>query len=124
MESQVHRLHDKDSRAVALERSIDLGKSQKEATDRDMHDDWDQLRKLKIQFNDNFEELVCTKPDELAVLLAEINRLANEVSVLVFFNSRQAVLKTTSRPSSSSSSPSSPVGLFFIEIHSYLFIIC
>ena len=98
MESQVHRLHDKDSRAVALERSIDLGKSQKEATDRDMHDDWDQLRKLKIQFNETFDELVCTKPDDLAVLLAEINRLANEVSVFGFLTAFY-------------SSPFSPVGL-------------
>ena len=72
---------DESPRAEALERSILLGKSQKEVTDRDMHDDWEELRKLKNEFNDKFEKLVCTHPAQLAILLEEINKLANEVSL-------------------------------------------
>ena len=71
---------DESSRAVDLERSINLGKSQRDSIDRDMQEDWVELHRLKQEYEDRFDELVCSEPDELAALLAGIEKLADEVS--------------------------------------------
>lgn len=76
-----HHDVDDSSRAVDLERSINLGKSQRDLTDRDMQEDWDKLRNLKKVYENRFDELVCTEPDKLAALLEEIEKLAYEVQL-------------------------------------------
>ena len=73
---------DVTSRAAALERTIEFGKSLNQVTDRDMHDDWAEFRKQKKLFDDKFEEWVCTSPEKLQEILDELERLSQKVNLL------------------------------------------
>ena len=81
MWSLVHPLQDVSSRAVALERTIDFGKSKREITDRDLQDDLEELRAQKEKFNELFEEMICTSPEVLDEIQDKIKKLAEKVSL-------------------------------------------
>ena len=73
-------LQDLSSQALALEKTMEYGKSVNEATDRDKHDNW-AFRAMKKTFDEKYEEWVCTTPEKLKALIDEMEKLSNEVSL-------------------------------------------
>lgn len=73
-------MQDVSTRAIALEKTMEFGISLNEVTDRDMHDDWAKFKELKKQFDDKFEEWICTSPEKLKKILDEMERLHTKVS--------------------------------------------
>jgi len=66
---------------LALNRDIELGQSKDAATDRDLHQWWDEFRELKDLFESHFDDLICTAPEELEDIHDELVHLHEEMKL-------------------------------------------
>jgi len=57
---------------LVLNRDIELGLSKDAGTNRDLHQWWDEFRELKELFESQFDDLICTAPEELKEIHDEI----------------------------------------------------
>ena len=81
-------------RAIALEKTINFGKSIRHVTDRDLQDDLKELGSQREKFNDMFEELICTSPEDLAEIQDAIKKLLEKVSFWLLANTTGGNTKT------------------------------
>jgi len=70
-----------NSRAIALEREISVGKAQKEAIDKDIYAIWKEFRQHKQTFNDTFDHAICTSPESLNNEIEVIRQLSIKVEM-------------------------------------------
>jgi len=73
------QIKDQEDRAISLRVLIEVGKTKKDITDRDMHKFWDEFRQELAMFNANFTELICTSPDQLRTSHQKMDHLCKEV---------------------------------------------
>ena len=74
-------LQGETDRLINLERNIDQGKSLQDAAERDLHKFWDAFRSAKTQFENFFDSLICSAPDQLKTIWEEMKKLAEKVSM-------------------------------------------
>jgi len=66
---------------LVMNRDIGLGQSKDAGTDRDLHQWWDEFRELKQLFESQFDELICTAPEELEEIHAEMVHLHEKMKL-------------------------------------------
>ncbi len=74
-------INDSQNDVLALNRDIELGQSKDAGTDRDLHQWWDEFKEQKELFDTLFDEKICTAPEELEEILAELVRLHEKVLI-------------------------------------------
>jgi len=75
------KLRHEDARTITLNHVIETSKSSNIETDRHMHLSWDEFRDLKNTYDSKFDELICTDPDQLRAMHADLDRLSKEVEL-------------------------------------------
>jgi len=66
---------------LALNRDIELGQSKDAEIDRSLHEWWDEFRTQKELFDSEFDEKICTAPEELELLHNELVHLHEEMEI-------------------------------------------
>jgi len=64
-----------------LNKNIEFGKSKSAASDRDMHQLWDEYRQQKNMFELLFDKFICTSPEKLRTVHDEMQRLSKKVEL-------------------------------------------
>ena len=58
---------------------MEMGKLKNEAADRDINQYWAEYNRNMELFNSQFEELICTKPEELRAIHSEMDHFIQKV---------------------------------------------
>ena len=73
-------MQDVSDRVTELKAIIEMGKSEKDGTDRDLYQYWDAFREQQKKFNETFDTLICTLgEDELSDIIDEMEHLYQKV---------------------------------------------
>ena len=73
-------LQNEKSRVNDLEETIEMGKAQSYTADRDLHEYWSEFDAKRELFDSTFDDLICTKPEDLREIHNEMNISIQKVS--------------------------------------------
>ena len=64
---------------IELKNVMEMGKLKNEVADRDINQYWAEFLRQKILFQSEFDELICTKPEELREIHHEMDIFIQKV---------------------------------------------